>query len=196
MMDNGEEHIGEPDFQQDLIKSIRGTVAKMNALIIKLKAFPQKQELRTEAADLALLARGTLEGVRKLKPSISFEAECAPAEARVDVQEMSKVVLNLLLNAGDAVGEQGRVVLRTGSRNGEIFLSVEDDGCGMSQTFVENHLFRPFRTTKEKGLGIGLYQCKQIVEAHGGRIEAESREGEGTVITVVMPSCRGREGRL
>ena len=52
--------------------------------------------------------------------------------------------------------------------------------------FVENHLFRPFRTTKEKGLGIGLYQCKQIVEAHGGRIDVESREGKGTVFTVIL----------
>jgi len=195
MMDNVGEHIGEPDFQKDLITSIRGTVAKMNALIAKLKAFPQKQELKTEAADLAQLAREIREDVQKLKPAISFEGDCAPAEALVDVQEMKKVVLNLLLNASDALGGAGSVVLRTGSRDGEVFLSVADAGCGMSKGFVEHQLFRPFRTTKEKGLGIGLYQCKQIVEAHGGRIEVESREGEGTVFTVVVRdrSNTGRE---
>ena len=187
MMDNAEEHIGETDFQRDLIRSIRGTVAKMNTLIVKLKAFPQKQELRTEVADIALLARETLEEVRKVKPAVSFRDDCSPGTALLDVQEMKKVVLNLLLNACDALGDAGSVVLRTARRDGEVLLSVEDTGSGMSETFVNNHLFRPFRTTKEKGLGIGLYQCRQIVEAHGGRIEVESREGEGTVFTVVLP---------
>jgi putative PEP-CTERM system histidine kinase len=190
MMDNAEDHIAEVDFQRDLVKSIRSTVAKMNGLIIKLKGFPQKQELRTETADIALLAREALGEVRKLKSAISFQDDCAPVSALVDVQEMKKVVLNLLLNACDALGEQGQVVLRTGSRDGEAFISVEDSGCGMSNAFVESQLFRPFRTTKEKGLGIGLYQCKQIVEAHGGRIEVESRTGEGTVFCVVLPKAK------
>lgn len=192
MMENAEAHIAEADFQKDLVKSIRGTVAKMNALIAKLKAFPEKMGLQRETADLARLARETLEELRKGKPAISFQGDCAPVEALADVQELKKVVLNLLLNACDALGGRGRVLLSTGSRNGEAFFSVEDDGCGMSKAFVENHLFRPFRTTKEKGLGIGLYQCKQIVEAHGGRIEVESREGQGTTFTVVLPP--GGEG--
>jgi signal transduction histidine kinase len=60
--------------------------------------------------------------------------------------------------------------------------------------FIETKLFRPFRTTKEKGLGIGLYQCRQIVEAHGGRIDVESREGEGSVFTVVIPGHKPGPG--
>ena len=187
MMENADEHIGEPEFQRDLVKSLHGTVAKMNALIAKLKAFPQKMELKREAVDLARLARDVLEDLRKMRPAITFRDECAPVEAVADVLEVKKVVLNLLLNACDALGEHGLVVLKTGSRDGETFISVRDNGCGMSKTYVENHLFRPFRTTKEKGLGIGLYQCKQIAEAHRGRIEVVSREGEGAVFTVVLP---------
>ena len=95
-------------------------------------------------------------------------------------------VLNLLLNAGDALGGRAGWCCGRAAATARSFLSVEDAGCGMSRSFVEHQLFRPFRTTKEKGLGIGLYQCKQIVEAHGGRIEVESREGKGTVFTVVI----------
>ena len=181
MMENVDEHIGEPEFQRDLVKSIHGTVAKMNALIAKLKAFPEKMELKREAVDLAGLAKETLDEVRKVKPAIDFDAALAPAEASVDALELRKVVLNLLLNACDAVGEAGKVRVTTARRDAEAVLSVEDNGCGMSAAFVQGHLFRPFRTTKEKGLGIGLYQCKQIVEAHGGqdRGREPGRGGDG-----------------
>jgi putative PEP-CTERM system histidine kinase len=188
MMENADEHIGEPEFQIDLVKSIHGTVARMNSLIVKLKAFPDKMELKREAADLAGLAKETLDEVRTVKPAIGFAATLERVEASVDGPEIRKVVLNLLLNACDAVGTKGKVRVMTGRRDGEVLFSVEDNGCGMSEAFLQGHLFKPFRTTKEKGLGIGLYQCKQIVEAHGGRIEVVSREGRGTVFTVVLPA--------
>lgn len=190
MMENAECHIGEADFQEDLVKSIRSTVAKMNALIAKLKAFPEKMELQRESVDLVILVNETLDEVRKVKPTIGFDVAMVPAEASADVLELRKVVLNLLLNACDAVGAAGMIRVRTARRDAEAVISVEDNGCGMSPAFVQGHLFKPFRTTKEKGLGIGLCQCKQIVEAHGGRIEVESREGEGTVFTVVLPGKR------
>jgi hypothetical protein len=197
MLKNAEEHIAERDFQRDLIESIRGAVARVSGMIGRLKTVPQRHELLAEAADVSLLARETVAEMRKLKAAISFREECASAEAGVDVRQMKDVLLNLLLNACDAAGPDGAVTVRTGRRNGAIFLAVEDSGPGMTRDFIESQLFRPFRTTKEKGLGIGLYQCKQIVEAHGGTIEVESRGGEGTVFTVVLPGGRpppGHEG--
>lgn len=187
MMENAGEHIAQPEFQRDLVKSIQGTVAKMNALIAKLRSFPEKMELKLGLVDLAGQTREVLDEVQGLKEAVSFESDLAPAEASVDPQEFRKVVLNLLLNACDAVGAQGIVRVKTGRRRGEVVVSVEDNGRGMPEAFVQGHLFRPFRTTKEKGLGIGLYQSRQIVEAHGGRIEVVSREGEGTMFTVVLP---------
>jgi signal transduction histidine kinase len=58
---------------------------------------------------------------------------------------------------------------------------------GMTEDYLKNHLFRPFRTTKETGLGIGLFQCKQIVEAHDGKIDVRSEIGKGTVFTIYLP---------
>jgi hypothetical protein len=63
----------------------------------------------------------------------------------------------------------------------------------MEREFIDNHLFRPFRTTKKKGLGIGLYQCRQIVAAHGGRIDVDSAPGKGAVFTVYLPAVEGEE---
>ena len=66
-------------------------------------------------------------------------------------------------------------------------LKVSDNGCGMSQEFVNKDLFRPFQTTKKHGLGIGMFQSKMIVEAHGGRFEVESELGKGSTFRLLLP---------
>jgi signal transduction histidine kinase len=76
----------------------------------------------------------------------------------------------------------------TSRQNGWVLLAVADDGFGMTPEFISNSLFKPFQTTKKNGLGIGLYQSKTIVEAHGGRIEVESAPGLGTIFRVFLPS--------
>jgi hypothetical protein len=69
----------------------------------------------------------------------------------------------------------------------KVVFSVSDNGPGMSREFMENSLFRPFKSTKKKGLGIGLYQCKIIVEAHNGKIEVESEPGRGSTFSIHLP---------
>jgi hypothetical protein len=104
----------------------------------------------------------------------------------MDPGEIHKVVLNLVLNAQEAGGGNEPVTVEVG-KDSEAFFRVSDKGCGMSEEFVRKRLFKPFETTKKKGFGIGLYQCKQVVEAHGGRIDVESREGVGSTFTVRLP---------
>ncbi|MCZ7625368.1 MAG: ATP-binding protein [Candidatus Methylomirabilis sp.] len=72
-------------------------------------------------------------------------------------------------------------------QNGSVVLSVSDNGCGISPTFMAQSLFQPFRTTKRRGLGIGLFHSKQIVEAHHGWIEVDSEEGKGTTFRIILP---------
>jgi signal transduction histidine kinase len=103
-----------------------------------------------------------------------------------DAAELCKVVVNLLHNAREATaGLPPRVEVGCA---GQAFLRVIDQGCGMSEEFIRTRLFRPFETTKKKGMGIGLYQCRQVIEGHGGRIEVRSTPGEGSVFTVWLPT--------
>jgi len=87
------------------------------------------------------------------------------------------------MNGIEASDPNEPVAIEVGFSN-RPFIRVIDRGSGMSPRYLRNELFKPFRTTKKQGLGIGLYQCRQIVEAHNGRIEVSSLEGSGSVFTV------------
>ena len=108
-------------------------------------------------------------------------------EVCVDPAQIQSVVTNLVLNATDAVGSRGGVKVETSRRDGWIVLSVADNGCGISAEFFRDSLFRPFQTTKKRGIGIGMFQSKAIVEAHRGTIHVESETGKGTTFRVYLP---------
>ena len=112
----------------------------------------------------------------------------------IDPEQMQKVLVNLLMNAHDAIGDGGEIKVITGYHDGWAEITVSDNGCGMSKEFVDKHLFKPFQTTKKTGMGIGLFHCKTIVEAHGGRIEVMSEEGKGTTFRVLLPAKAGKSG--
>ena len=79
-----------------------------------------------------------------------------------------------------------------GLLNGDfVVIEIADTGIGMSQEFIQNHLFKPFNTTKKKGLGIGLYHCKEIINAHHGSLEVESIVNKGTTFKIYLPVLNG-----
>jgi signal transduction histidine kinase len=153
-----------------------------------LSTFRHQQTPTRALLDLRRLVDETLEKL-SVSPGVEVSRELGPVpRVLADGEQLRSVVTNLVLNAIDAV--EGRGVVRVGTQHedGRVLLSVADSGCGMSPAFVKNELFRPFRSTKTKGLGIGLYQCRAIVHAHGGSIHADSKLGEGTTFTVTLPA--------
>jgi len=161
----------------------------MKNLIQKLKTIPEKHALNTELTDINLLAREVVADIMKMGPIADIVCHGSPAFSSADGEEIKKVILNLAVNALDAVGEKGIVTFETTIDGQTVCLKVRDNGCGIAEDFIKNHMFKPFRTTKEKGLGIGLYQCRQIIEAHGGTIGVESVLGQGTIFTVLLPAA-------
>lgn len=182
ILDNAKEYIEDPEFQQDMLESLGNSVAKMNELIAKLKHVPEKDALRKESLDLLQLCRDTAGSIKGGDIRVSG----VPTIAEGDREELRKVALNLLLNAVDATEGKGPVYVQVG-RDDAPFFRVKDEGCGITPDFLHNGLFTPFRTTKAKGMGIGLYQCKQITEAHGGKIDVDSEVGKGSAFTVRLP---------
>lgn len=180
-------HFDDPVFREDTLRSIRTTTERINQIIERLGALGSKLELRPSPVDLNLVVEQVIENVNGL-PGVEFAKELEPLpKLMADCEQLRSVITNLLLNARDAVGGEGRVEVRTGTQNGYAALSVSDDGCGMTTTFVRDSLFRPFKTTKKKGLGIGMFQTKMIIEAHHGSIRVKSDVGRGTTFQVLLP---------
>ena len=103
----------------------------------------------------------------------------------VDLRQIGQVIVNLIKNTYQAMPEGGKLTIQAKAKGKELFLSVKDTG-GISKDKMKK-LFEPLFTTKERGIGLGLVVSKNLVEAIGGRIEVESKEGEGTTFTVVLP---------
>ncbi|MBI5197010.1 MAG: PEP-CTERM system histidine kinase PrsK [Nitrospirae bacterium] len=187
LVQNAEEHMGDPLFQRDALRTLQTTVSKMNTLLTRLTFLSKGLEIHPKPVNLNDLVDQTLSILNGgISSRIDKEFE-ALSRISVDEEEVQKVILNLLLNAIEASPPEGRIRVRTRREDGAAIFSISDQGCGMSQEFISSSLFRPFRTTKSKGLGIGLFQCRKIVEAHGGRIEVESEEGKGSEFRVVLP---------
>ncbi|KAF0180528.1 MAG: integral membrane sensor signal transduction histidine kinase [Nitrospirae bacterium] len=185
VVQNAADFLDDPDFRQDMVRSVSGTVKRMQDLIARLNDLREKRHLKLAPVDLT----GLSSEITKLLKTDRLSVEGSAVVAEADREEIGKVILNLVINAVESSDDGSHVRVETGAMDGQAFVRVHDRGAGMSAEFIRNHLFRPFHTTKKQGLGIGLYQCRQIVEAHGGRIDVESRQGEGSAFTVLLPLC-------
>jgi signal transduction histidine kinase len=113
----------------------------------------------------------------------------------LDRGQIEKVLLNLFLNANEAVAQNGEIRVVTCKTDHGAVLSVTDNGCGISKEFISRSLFQPFQTTKSEGLGIGLFHSKKIIEAHRGKIEVESEEGRGTTFRIIFPVSESNDAK-
>lgn len=192
VVENARRHLGNPEFQRDLMSVLERTVASLRELMDQVSGVGQQppialaptgvRALVDEALTTAGLGLGERPGL-----ALGVEVENGGEEVVVDRRRMVRVIVNLLINAREAVGDAGRIALRARRDDDWFVLEVQDDGRGMSEDFLRTRLFKPFQTSKRGGLGIGLAQCRGIIEAHGGTITASSRPGEGATFRVRVP---------
>jgi len=188
MLQNLPVHYQDPEFREDALRGISKTVTHINEIISRLTELRHELAIQSVECDLNELVTETLKGQEQAS-GITLLRELQPLpKVRVDPAQIQKVITNLVLNARDAVPPGGQIRLGTSQSDGWVILAVADDGCGMTPDFIQRSLFRPFQTTKQKGIGIGMFHCKMIVEAHQGRIEVESQPGKGTKFRVLLPT--------
>jgi PAS domain S-box-containing protein len=170
------------------------------ALTMQLLAFSRRQVLAPQAVDLNTIVAGMTKMLKRLlREDIQLFTELAgtPCTVMADPGQIEQVIMNLVVNARDAMPRGGMVKLRTeiiegpdtrSQRGPVVRLRVQDNGHGMSET-VKEHLFEPFYTTKEpgKGTGLGLSTVFGIVKQSKGEISFESKVGKGATFSVYLP---------
>jgi len=146
------------------------------------------REIRLELANVSIkqVVKDALLAVNVPKKVGVLDQSEAQLMLIADPNALKRVFVNLIDNAVDAMPEGGRITITSEEQKDFVKISVSDTGVGLSKQAMEN-LWKPLRTTKAKGMGIGLAICKRLVEAHGGKIAVESREGSGTTFTIRIP---------
>ena len=164
------------------------------ALTRQLLLFSRRETVKTERLDLNDAVRDTSQVLARLvRANIALVIETAsqalPVEA--DRGQLQQILMNLTLNASDAMPDGGRLIIRTSAPDEAwVCLAVEDTGHGIPEA-VRDRIFEPFFTTKEpgKGTGLGLAVVHGIVASHGGHIDVESTTDRGTTFSVFLPSA-------
>ena len=187
MLQNLPVHFADPAFREDALRGIAKSVAHINHLVGRLGLLRPELKIQPAESDLNDVVTNAIVGLENGPGAVLLKDLQPLPRITLDREQMLKVVTNLVLNATEAISGRGEVRIATSQNNGWAVLTVADNGCGMTPEFLNRSLFRPFQTTKKNGLGIGMFQSKMIVEAHGGRITADSEPGKGTVFRIFLP---------
>jgi two-component system, NtrC family, sensor kinase len=175
----------------DLLKESREGLVRVKGIVQDLKDFSRTGgEEAWEMADLHAVLESTLNIVRsELKRKARIEVNYGDLpKVECVASRLSQVFINLLVNAGQAIGAEGKVTLSTGVEGSQVWIRVEDTGSGISEENL-SRIFDPFFTTKPvgEGTGLGLSVSYAIVLKHGGQIDVASEVGRGTQFTVRLP---------
>ncbi len=180
------------------LRVLEEEIGRLEGLIQSFLHFARPPRLEKREVELRVLVEETVRLVEVRAVQCAARVECrlpeGPVRAAVDPGQFRQVLLNLLLNALEAVAVgQAEVVLEI-EASGWLRLEVSDSGCGLPPE-LGSRIFAPFVTNKETGLGLGLSICKRIAEVHAGTIEGVNRPGGGAVFTVRLPPSSGVRGQ-
>jgi len=183
---NARRHADNPAFREDMVLTLQETAGRMTELL---------QRLGRPGSPAESDARGLMLGawLRDLAPGWAAELGQVEVEGdvlrpvRADGDGLGRAMSHLVRNALEASPAERQVRIALEAEVRGVRIHVIDGGCGMSEAFVRNELFRPFASTKTNGFGLGAHEARLLVQGMGGSLEVESAEGAGTCFTIRLP---------
>ena len=186
IVENAARHKQNPEFVDDVIRTVENSVERMTRLLAQLKGGPKSAAPRR--IDLGLPCRQATERASNRLPRPVLRTVDVPLPVLVDAERLEQVLEHLIRNAQDATPADGSVMLSLRAEDGWAVIEVSDTGAGMTADFVNSRLFVPFDTTKgERGMGMGAYQAREFVRHAGGSVQVSSTPGAGTKFVIRLP---------
>jgi len=189
------------------LDEIGKTIDRAASLTKGLLTFSRKQVVSPKVLDLNALIEEQIKMLRRLLPEtidLAFSAASARPFIKADSTQVEQIIMNLAINARDAMPDGGRILIETRDQSnpssasdpGQVIIAVTDSGCGMDSA-TRSQIFEPFFTTKEagKGTGLGLAIVLDIVKQSSGKIEVESELGRGTTFNIYFPGVEAESQR-
>jgi putative PEP-CTERM system histidine kinase len=199
LLSNAERHMDNPEFQRDMLGTVRASVQRIGGLLRRLQepqggaggsgtgSRPGRTQLEPEERLEAIA-----ETCRKLfGVTVLLESDGHIGKVAIDPAAFEAVVTHLLNNAVEAAGPAAPVHLVLHHEQRRMVLDIVDCGPGMTPEFVRDELFRPFRTSKRGGSGIGAFQARELLREADGDLLVFSRPGNGTTMRLLLPLCEG-----
>ena len=194
---NMERQFDNEEFRADAMRSLKDATDKLRSLVARLSEPVRSlsgEFQMPRPTDLVPIIKRVLATTAASADQLHKVETRLPSSllATVDAERLEKVIENLVLNALESMGtKKGKLTVEAGAEDDDqIFFSITDTGIGMSEEFQRTRLFHAFSTTKAKGIGLGLYTCREVIKMHGGHIEVKSEKGTGTTFRVVLPSSQ------
>ncbi|HWR15671.1 MAG TPA: ATP-binding protein [Terriglobales bacterium] len=179
---------------REVLKDVREEVLRINRIVTDLLETARPKPPEFQFADLNATVEHAVIFARQQALSKAIKVHCIKSPdlpmVEHDTAQIHQVLLNLVLNAMQALDGPGTVTVTVEVRGGLAFVDVKDTGPGIPPEILPN-IFRPFFTTKGHGTGLGLSLAKRIVEDHGGKLEVSSKVGHGTTFSMILPISRG-----
>ncbi|MCK5127767.1 MAG: GAF domain-containing protein [candidate division Zixibacteria bacterium] len=192
LLQNAERNMEDPEFQKEALLTISKAVDRQKKIIYRLTEERSSDILDKQQVDIGKLIEDTLKRIRlDTIPSVAVSLNLIEGiKAIVDEEKIGSVFDNLIMNAIEAMPGGGEISISTsfsGDHGEFIEVRIKDSGSGMDEEYIATRLFKPFSSTKKHGLGIGMYQSREIILLHNGRIEVTSILGQGTEFTIILP---------
>ncbi len=187
---NAERHADNPAFRADMVATLQGSVGKMNDLLARLAQRTAGRAENDEAVDLGPLIADLVSLKSRQHEPLTFSHSSEQCFVIGDPVRFEALFGHLIQNAIDASSPGAPIAVELRCEPTGAVVTISDSGCGMSAAFLRNQLFKPFKSTKPGGFGIGAYEAREIARAAGGRLDVASREGEGTVFTIHLPLAK------
>ena len=186
LVKNAERHRDNPEFQRDMVDTVDHAVGRMNQLMLQLRTGTQPVE-KPRPIDLGAAIQRIIHGQMRYQEIIDVDT-LPNLKILAHDDRIERAIGHFVQNAVEAIQNRaGSVRLRVYAEGSFAVVAIADDGVGMTEEFVREKLFHPFQTTKPHGMGIGMYESYQYINAIGGRISVETAPESGTRFDVHLP---------